>query len=144
MKFKTVQQAWSRSFFRVKLRIQSQVSSFLSRNFIPVHAKIYSRTIFLQQEFCTICRCTILSTNLTCVVPSPKEKENWVAQSIFNFGFLISPKFWFVDVVYASLVFSPRMLQMKQSLFPLYFRNTALPMHMCLNYFQNSVRAIPS
>ena len=41
-------------------------------------------------------------------------------------------------------VFSPQMLQMKQSLFPLYFRNTTLPMHMCLNYFHNSVRAIPS
>ena len=93
MYFKTVQQAWSRSFFRVKLRIQSQVSSFLSRNFIPVHAKIYSRTIFLQQEFCTICRCTILSTNLTCVVPSQKKKENWDTQSIFNFDFFIYQSF---------------------------------------------------
>ena len=33
MYFKTVQQAWSRSFFRVKLRIQSQVSSFLFKKF---------------------------------------------------------------------------------------------------------------
>ena len=114
---------------------------FFSRNFIPVHAKIYSRIIFLQEEFCTICRCTILSTNLTCVVPSPKEKENWVTQSIFNFVFFVLPEFWFVDVVYASLElkqFFRLGCYMKQSLFPLYFRNTTLPMHMCLNYFHNS------
>ena len=90
---------------------------FFSRNFIPVHAKICSMIIFLQLEFCTICRCTILSTNLTSVVPSQKKKENWVTQSICNFGFFILPKFRSVDVVLRLLgvkaVFSPRMLRMK-------------------------------
>ena len=38
--------------------------------------------LFLQIKFCTRCRCTILSTNLTSVVPSQKKKENWVTQSI--------------------------------------------------------------
>ena len=46
-----------------------------------------------------MCRYTILSTNLTSVVPSQNKKEN---QSIFNFGFTL-PKFRFVDVVYVSL-----------------------------------------
>ena len=45
-----------------------------------------------------MCRYTILSTNLTSVVPSQNKKEN---QSIFNFGFTL-PKFRFVDVVYVS------------------------------------------
>ena len=52
-----------------------------------------------------------------CCSFSKKKKDNWVTQSICNFGFFILPKFRFVDVVLRLLgvkaVFSPRMLRIK-------------------------------
>ena len=148
MYFKTVQQAWSRSFFQVKLRIQSEVSSFLFKKFYSGPRKD------LLKDYISITRVlhympmydSLDKSDLCCSFTKGKGK---LGHSI-NFQFRLSH---FTKVLVCrcrsrllrvKAVFSPRMLQMKQSLFPLYFRNTTLPMHMCLNYFHNSVRAIPS
>ena len=61
---------------------------FFSRNFIPVHAKICSMILFLQLEFCTICRCTILSTNLTSDFCCHKRKRK--IESLKQFSISIS------------------------------------------------------